>query len=168
MFVRAFVLLATVAIGANATPYTYLRDMFALGSRFDFASKLGWHSGRCWMSEGRPVEGGLLVLEERAPNGPAFPIDQKFMVFSGAGKPVEPNRFDVLKPEDRAAVRQGLDNAWSLITTLEDESSIRVSYAQILYDLRLSQDAAFLVLKMASLNNPEAAGYCYFFKRVDG
>lgn len=159
--------------------YKRVDKMFEEGTTFEYTDFLGWWSGRCWYAHSNEPTNGLLILDQRKTDGPAFEPVKKFDLVQMQAekenffekKSVPRPGGDTLKSKREKmigsweqAVSKEFDKDWKDIS--EATRTVRGyqgSYAHLpMMRLRRSADDKYFVLKRGEVL------VCYFFKSVDG
>jgi hypothetical protein len=149
---------------ANSPSFDRVDAMFNAGVTFDFGTKLGWYSGRCWSPTSDAPVGSVVILDQRGLAGPAFPADRKFVIFTASYGSAD--RYDNMSPLDRASIQNTFNQYWGSVLPLEDTTGFSIRYESVVHQLRQTADGVYLVGK-ASNSVSGVTLSCYFFKQVN-
>ena len=155
-----------------------LENMFEEGRGFEYTDYLGWWSGRCWYAHSNEPTNGLLIMEQRRTDGPAFGPVKKFDLVQMQSE--KENFFDknsVRSPSGDTikSKREKMIGSWEQTIKLEfnkdwkdiseaarTNRGFKGSYAHLpVMELRRSSDDKYFVLKRGEVL------VCYFFKSIE-
>jgi hypothetical protein len=169
MSLRILFFVALCSLSFNAVAdlphFDRIDRLFNTAKSFEFESKLGWYSGRCFTPESERAIGSILIIEQKSASGPLFPGNQKFVIYSRTDA-ASADIYDYMTDEEKLKVQTLLDKDWSSIVMLYDTLGFTSSKKPALQQLRLSSDGQYLVGKRyhSALGDVLA---CYFFKPID-
>jgi len=171
MFFRtAFILIVSLSFNASAfegrdllMSYPLIDSMFNRGTTFDFASKLGWYSGRCFRAEPSSSAIAAVVALESRQTGPSFPADQKFFML--VNTQVSENYYDQIRAVDLIAIERLINNLWPTMFKVADQFGFSETNQDGTQTLRLSEDGLYLVGKAINAQTGSSLT-CFYFKWV--